>query len=113
MIEATLINYLQGKTAAGNNVFAEIPKDIPAMFIIIEKTGSTTENRVTTATVAVKSYAPSMLEAAALNEGVKAIMDQSVELDEIGSCRLNSDYNYTDPSSKQYRYQAVFQITHY
>lgn len=113
MIEATIIDYLKGKTAASNDVYAEIPKTQPAMFIVIEKTGSTTVDRITTSTIAVKSHAPSLLEAAALNEGVKAIMDQLPELPEVSSCNLNSDYNFTDPTSKKYRYQAVFQITHY
>lgn len=113
MIEATIINYLQGKTAAGNNVFAEVPKNPPATFIVIEKTGSVTDNHIETATIAVKSHAGSLLAAASLNEQVKAIMDQSPELDDIGSCNLNSDYNFTDSISKQYRYQAVFQVTHY
>lgn len=113
MIEAVLISYLQGKTTAGNNVYAEIPKNPPSSYIVIEKTGSNTDNRITTATVAVKSYAGSMLAAASLNEEVKAVMDASPVENDIASCKLNSDYNFTDPTSKQYRYQAVFQITHY
>lgn len=113
MIESTLISYLSGKTSAGANVFAEVQKNPSAKYIIVEKTGSTTEDRITTATVAVMSYASSLLDAASLNEEVKAIMDQTPELDDISSCKLNSDYNFTDPTSKQYRYQAVFQITHY
>ena len=113
MIEAVLISYLQGKTSAGNNVFAEVPKNPTSSYIIIEKTGSNTDNRITTATVAVQSYAGSLLAAASLNEEVKEAMDGSPVEDDIASCRLNSDYNFTDPTSKQYRYQAVFQITHY
>lgn len=113
MIEATLISYLSGKTAAGANVFAEEPKQKPDTYIVIEKTGSSTENRIETATVAIKSFASTMLDAATLNERVKVIMDNAPELDDVSSCRLNSDYNFTDPTSKQYRYQAVFQITHY
>lgn len=113
MIETIIIGYLSGKTAAGASVFAEIPKDPVSPYIVIEKTGTNTNNRLTTATIAVKSYAASMLEAASLNESVKTAMDQIVELNDVASCKLNSDYNFTDPNSKQYRYQAVFQITHY
>lgn len=113
MIEATLIDFLKGKTAAGANVFAEVPKNPPSTYIVIEKTGSATVNRITTATMVVRSYASTLLDAAALNERVKVVMDQMPELDDISSCDLNSDYNFTDPTSKQYRYQAVFQITHY
>ena len=113
MIEAVVISYLQSKTSAGKNVFAEIPKNPPAKYIVIEKTGSNTQNRITTATVAVKSYASSLLGAALLNEEVKAAMDESPVIDDIASCKLNSDYNFTDPTSKQYRYHAVVQITPY
>ena len=42
MIEATLIDFLKGKTAAGANVFAEVPKNPPSTYIVIEKTGSAT-----------------------------------------------------------------------
>jgi hypothetical protein len=54
-----------------------------------------------------------MLAAISLNDQVKAAMENIVELDEVCACRLNSDYNFTDSTSKQYRYQAVFQVTHY
>lgn len=54
-----------------------------------------------------------MYLAAELNEKVKSAMDEIVELDEVTRCELNSDYNYTDTSRKKYRYQAVFDITHY
>ena len=36
-----------------------------------------------------------------------------INLDEIASVKLNSDYNFTDEETKQYRYQAVFDIKHY
>jgi len=34
-------------------------------------------------------------------------------LNEIGKVKLNSDYNFTDTVTKQYRYQAVYDISHY
>jgi hypothetical protein len=54
-----------------------------------------------------------LYEAAALNERVKEAVKGSVELDEISGVQLNSDYNFTDVSGKQYRYQALFVFTHY
>lgn len=117
MIEATIISYLiegtSGRTSAGKNVFAERPATPPEKFVIVEKTGSTTTDRITTATIVIQSYAKSMLDVISLNEEVKAAMYGLVTLDSIGACDLNSDYNYTDTSLKQYRYQAVFQIVHY
>jgi hypothetical protein len=113
MIEEALISYLSGRTSAGAAVYAEIPRNPSAKYIIVEKTGSMTEDRVTTYTVAIKSYASSMIDAASLNEEVKDLMKLAPYLDDISSCKLNSDYNFTDPTSKQYRYQAVFQITYF
>ena len=40
-------------------------------------------------------------------------MRDAVTLDDVISCKLNSDYNYTDKETKRYRYQAVFDIRYY
>ena len=124
MIESTIITYLLNRTSAGTDVFAERPTEIPDMFIVVEKTGSTTNNRITTSTFAIQSISDSlqdgsMLQAITLNEEVKAALlgDQDdygiVELDDIVSIELNSDYNFTDTETSEYRYQAIFAITHY
>jgi hypothetical protein len=81
--------------------------------VILEKTGSSRENYIKRSTFAIQSYAPSMLKAAELNETVKDLMDDIVALDEIVRSEINTDYNYTDTTKKQYRYQAVYDITHY
>lgn len=111
MIEVTILNHL--KSALSVPVCMEIPKDQPESFVVLEKTGSGKRNRLCSATFAVQSYAPTMYGAASLNEAVKAAMESAVELDEVTSSTLNSDYNYTDTASKTYRYQAVFDIYHY
>ena len=118
MIETILISYLIGKTSAGSNVFAERPNDIPDKYILIEKTGSSVEDMITTSTIAIQSIADSMqggsmFEAMDLNEDVKEAMSEFEELSDVVMCRLNTDYNYTDDSTKEYRYQAVYSITHY
>ncbi|MCD8207829.1 MAG: hypothetical protein LUD72_07820, partial [Bacteroidales bacterium] len=79
----------------------------------IEKTGSGRENHINSSTFAVQSYATSMYNAAELNEQVKGLLDDLINLPEVTASRLNSDYNFTDTSSKRYRYQAVYDITHY
>lgn len=118
MIEKILISHLIGKTAAGSNVFAERPEDIPELYILIEKTGSSVEDMIPTSTIAIQSIADSMqggsmLDAMDLNEDVKEAMIELEEYPDVVMCRLNSDYNYTDDSTKEYRYQAVYSITHY
>ncbi len=118
MIEKTLISFLINKTSVLDNVFAERPEKVPASYIVLEKTGSNTENMITTSTVAIQSCCDSMqgksfLDAAELNEELKDAMEDLIALDDIVMVDLNSDYNYTDNTTKEYRYQAVYEITHY
>ena len=118
IIEKVLIAYLKDKTSAGADVYAERPNDPPELYLLIEKTGSSVDNMITTSTIAIQSVSDSMrggsmLDAMDLNEDVKDVMDYLEELDCIVKVDLNSDYNYTDDSTKEYRYQAVYQITHY
>lgn len=112
MIEKTIFDYLTAELAPVP-VYMEQPKNKPGTFVVVEKTGSGRTNFINTATFAVQSYAPTMIAAAELNESVKMVMDNAVELGDITASRLNSDYNYTDTTTKSYRYQAVYDVTHY
>lgn len=111
MIEQTVRDYLTAVLPVP--VWMETPCAPPDRFVLLEKTGSSRENYISQATVVVQSYGPSLLDAARLNEQVKAAMEGLAVLDEIGAVRLNSDYNFTDTTKKEYRYQAVYDITHY
>lgn len=115
MIEIIVKNFLESKLSVP--VLMEIPKSQAAQFVIIEKTGSTHEDHIDSAILTIQSYAESMQEAAELNEQVKTWMLDGMEglvtSDEVASVNLNSDYNFTDTTSKRYRYQAVFDIVHY
>lgn len=113
MIEEVLLNYLNDSDLSVT-AYAQRPEVEPDSYVIVEKTGSQRTNRIETATIAIQSYAKSLYGAATLNEEVKALMDEMAgSCDEIGSVRLNSDYNFTSTTAKKYRYQAVFSITHY
>ncbi len=111
MIEKTLLDYLN--TVLSVPAYMEVPADAPTRFVVIEKTGTGYTNYIKRAIFAIQSYAESLYNAALLNEEVKQAVLDSVTLGEIAAARLNSDYNYTDGTTKQYRYQAVFEITHY
>ena len=111
MIEKIVMDYLG--TSLTVPVHMETPPRTPDEYIIVEKTGSTRENHLCSATIAVQSYAATLFRAAELNESVKAAMDGIVELDSVCAVTLNSDYNFTDTATKKYRYQAVFDISHY
>lgn len=82
-------------------------------YVLIEKTGGGKENYIFSATIAIKSYGPLLLDAALLNEKVKTAMESLTECDQVTKCDLNSDYHFPDRSIKAERYQAVFNIRHY
>ena len=111
MIEQTILDYLKEKLPVP--VDMEETSDVPSAYVLIEKTGSGGDWYIKEATFAIQSYGESLHKAAELNEKVKEAMKQIIELDGVTKCSLNSDYNYTDNSRKKYRYQAVFDITHY
>lgn len=111
MIEKTILDYLNENASV--KCYMERPEEKPAKYILIEKTGSTRSNLIDQSTIAVQSYAPSLFQAAELNNEVKELMYMLPELDEVSKVSLNSDYNSTNTADKQYRYQAVFVVTHY
>jgi hypothetical protein len=111
MIEAIIYDYL--KNDAELNIYTEQPKQKPQYFYVMEKTAGGRTDHVNQSTLAIQSYAPTLYEAASMNETLKGIMLDAIKLDEVSDVQINSDYNYTDPTTKQYRYQAVFVISHY
>ena len=112
MIEKTIYEYLN--QALVTDAYMQRPEKPPEAYVLIEKIGSSKTNKISTATMAFQSCAKSLYAAAQLNEDVKtAIEAMPAELADICSVQLNSDYNFTDTASKQYRYQAVFVVIHY
>ena len=111
MIELILYEYLE--EVLEEPVYMQRPETAPTRYVLLEKTGSSEKNHIKSAVFAFQSYAETLYEAAALNERVKEAVKGSMQLDEISSVQLNSDYNFTDVSGKQYRYQALFVFTHY
>ena len=116
MIEKLIVNYLNEQYAASRlpcMAYAMRPADVADTYVLFEKTSSEKLNNLTTSTIAFQSYAPDLLGALELNETIKELIEQMVELDEVSAVKLQSDLNYTNPNTKQPRYQAVFDITHY
>lgn len=111
MIEIVVKQYLDGHLSVPS--FLERTEEMPDKYVLFEKTGSSKRNYLSSATFAFQSYAKSMYEAARLNEELKEVVESLITLDEISKVRLNSDYNFTDTTTKEYRYQAVFDINHY
>ena len=115
MIETTINRFLESKLSVP--VLLEKPENQAPQYVIIEHTGGTQKNTIPSTVFTIQSYELSLQKAAELNEEVKRWMldgmDGLVTLNEIVSVELNSDYNYTDTTTKEYRYQGVYNITHY
>lgn len=112
MIETVVVEYLSSVLNVPVYMGEPNRADVTS-WVRVEKTGSSMENHIYTATIAVQSYAPTIYEAALLNDTVKQAMFDIDTLPVIASIDLNSDYNFTDTSTKQPRYQAVFNLVHY
>lgn len=116
MIETTLINYLESRLTdlegfGSVPVYMEFPAEQTDYFVVIDRTGGSYENRVTSAMFAFQSVAPSLLQAATLNRHVLEAVKDAVGLPEIGGVHIESPgYNFTDSRTKQYRYQMVAEV---
>lgn len=113
MLEEQLISYLRTKTGlhVSNEVHAGKRR---YEYILVQRTNGGCTNHIRNATYAVQSISYySKLRAAQINETVKTAMEEFEEASNISACRLNSDYDFTNPNTKEYRYQAVFDIVYY
>lgn len=111
MIERTILHYLLNNTETP--CYMEEPKTPPTRYYLLEKTGASQNDRLFSAVLTIQSYAESMEEAAELNDKVIGLMLNAITLPEVTRVRLNSDYNFTDETTRRYRYQAVFNLTFY
>jgi hypothetical protein len=110
MIEKTIIGRLE--SAQVLPVYAEKPVEPPEAYILVEKTGGAETNHIRSATVAVQSVCRgSLLQACQLAEEHRKLMLDLVKEDNVFHCSVNSGpYNFTDPETKEYRYQTVYNI---
>lgn len=111
MIEIIILNHLKSKLT--ESVHLEKPSAQTGSYVVFEKTSSGKSNHLPSATFAFQSYGESLYQAAELNERVKTAVENLIELDEVRGLTLNSDYNFTDTTTKEYRYQAVYEIRYY
>ena len=110
MIAKTLLDYLS--SVLDVPVVMEAPEQVTD-YVLIDQTGSSRMNHITTTTLALQSYGATLYEAMLLNREVEEAMDGFAELGEVTRVELNTDYNFTNTATKQYRWQAVYNTTHY
>ena len=110
MIAKTLLDYLD--SVLNVPVVMEAPEQT-SDYVLIDQTGSSRTNHIITTTFAIQSYGDTLYEAMVLNDAVKDAMVGFAELGNVTRVELQTDYNYTNTATKQYRWQAVYLITHY
>lgn len=108
IIEQKLYNFLRSKLSV--HVGLERPEKPGKTFVIIERVGGSEGNYISHATFAIKSVAPTLFEAATLDHDVVAAMRDFTDVDNVSGCALNADTNFTDTTTKEYRYQATFLV---
>lgn len=117
MIESTVYEYLTSELSVP--VLMELPEvpseaysTMPDQFVVLEKVGESIINHVRSASIAIQSYSlTSLYDAASLDETVRSFMDEMAAHTDVSSCRMASNYNFTDTRTKRYRYQCVYTIS--
>ena len=109
-IEEIVMNYLEDQLEV--SCYLMRPEKEPKTYVLIEKTGGSKKNHITTSTFAFQSYAPTLALASELNDEVIKAVESMVTMNEISKARYMTDYNFTNTATKQPRYQAVFDITY-
>lgn len=115
-IEKTIYDYLTtefGSITPKIPVYVTEPEEPGPKYILIQKTGSSRSNKIRRATIAIQSIGTSMEDVIELNEQVIVAMLDSISLTNVSKCELNSDYNFTDPRTRRFRYQAVFDLVYF
>lgn len=117
MIEKIVYDFLSASLS--KPVFMDFPEvpseghpELPEEFVVIEKVGGSVTDYIWGASFAIQSYSlKSLYNAAALDVLVRNAMDGMADsVKEISECSMTSDVNFTDVSTKRYRYQCVYQI---
>lgn len=114
VIEELVINYLvsQNIEGIGGHVYAETPVDAPDDYVLIQRAGGSQANFIRQHTVFTEVISRrSKIDAAKNHEAVIEAMLEMRDHTDVFRCVLNSDYDATNPARKEYRYQALWQIT--
>ena len=112
MLEIELREHLVEELAPVG-VFLVVPEEPPETYVVFERTGGGENNHLRTAVIALRAVAQTMQEAAELMEETIQAVKGFIISPKIASVNLNSAYNYTDTTKKEYRYQAVFDFVYY
>ena len=112
-IEILIQRHLEGKTVYPAFLEEPAKPQRPPRYYIVARVGVSPENHIHRGRITVQSYAPSLVEAMALNRAAYDAMQSLPELSAVTAAGLVSDYNFTDTATNRYRWQAVYEISYY
>lgn len=111
MIEQTVVDYLNGALSVA--VGAQTPKGPPASYVVVERTGGGERDGLQAAVLALRCTAPTLYDAIALCSLVSRAMRMLPwRVDNVSSSKIETMYNQTDTSTKEYRYTVIYRV-HY
>lgn len=130
IIEATLcevLNYLYQRGYLACPCYAEEPEeyDRPEAYHIIELTGEDGYDHVWTASMTIQTYGRTLLEASKLakelRNAIRYLNEYGLDNEElemypgygdVGGLYVDTQYNWTDESTKRYRYQTIIEVSY-
>lgn len=93
-------------------VYLDTPPNPPDSYVSLEKTGSSRIDHIITDTLAIQSYGASRYEASELNKIVLQKIEEMEAEPWNGGVFIDTDYNFTDTTTKRNRYQALVRVVH-
>lgn len=105
-IESALIACV--RTELGVPCASVPPKDRPARFLTVERTGGASSLGVDRPVVAFQCWAGSNADAAALAGRLRrALVERAVNIPQVCRASVDGCYRFPDPDSRMARYQVV------
>lgn len=110
-IEELVINYLL-ESNVSTDVYAEVPLDPPDKYVLVQRSSGNYQNEIRHIGLYTEVRCrTSKLEAAQLHEDVVAAMRSMRDSAPVFRSELVSDYDAAMTSTKEYRFQALWEIT--
>lgn len=110
-IEATVAQYLGGliEDAEASVV---VPEPRPERLVTVQRTGGGISNQLDHPSLAVQSWAPTLMEASALAREVDKLMRSApYVLPDVFGVEATTVQEWQDPDSKTPRYQGLYTLT--
>ena len=111
MLEVTLRQYLAEELSVP--VYLEVPKTIPAEYVLLQLIDSGKINQIDAATFSIVAISDSLYNAALLSNSIKEALLDSISLRCISHVDLGGEMSGIDSANKKYQYELTFNFYYY